>query len=161
MKAGKDKVIALHYTLTVDGEKVESSHDRDEQLWVLLGHGQLIPGLEAALEGHEAGDEVKTDVAAADGYGERQEGQIQRVSKKYFAQANRLKPGMTTTLQMKEGGARAVIVHKVGMSAIDIDLNHPMAGKILHFDVVINEVREPTEEELKHKHAHPPGSAEH
>ena len=55
MKAGKDKVISLHYTLTVDGEKVESSHDRDEALWVLLGHGQLIPGLETALEGHEAG----------------------------------------------------------------------------------------------------------
>ena len=161
MKAGKDKVISLHYTLTVDGNKVESSHDSGEQLWVLLGHGQLIPGLETALEGHEAGDEVNTDVAAADAYGERQEGQIQRVSKKYFAQANRLKPGMTTTLQMKEGGARAVTVHKVGMSAIDIDLNHPMAGKALHFDVVIGEVREATEEELKHGHAHPPGGAEH
>ena len=47
MKAGKDKVVSLHYTLTVDGEKVESSHDRGEALWVLLGHGQLIPGLEA------------------------------------------------------------------------------------------------------------------
>src|SRR3546814_10585425 len=53
MKAGKDKVIAIHYTLTVDGEKVESSHDRDEQLWILLGHGQLIPGLETALERSE------------------------------------------------------------------------------------------------------------
>lgn len=161
MKAGKDKVIALHYTLTVDGEKVESSHDRGEQLWVLLGHDQLIPGLEAALEGHEAGDEVNVDVAAADGYGERQEGQVQRVSKKYFAQANRLKPGMATTLQMKEGGARSVIVHKVGMSTIDVDLNHPMAGKTLHFDVVIGEVRDATEDELKHRHAHAPGSAEH
>jgi hypothetical protein len=89
MKAGKDKVIALHYTLTVDGEKVESSHDRDEQLWVLLGHGQLIPGLESALEGHEAGDTLQVDVSAADGYGERQEDQIQRMSKKYFPQANR------------------------------------------------------------------------
>ena len=75
------------------------------------------------------------DVAAADGYGERQEGQIQRMSKKYFPQANRLKPGMVTVLQLKEGGQRAVTVHKVGMSAIDVDLNHPMAGKTLHFDV--------------------------
>lgn len=161
MKAGKDKVVAIHYTLTVDGEAVESSRDQDEQLWVLLGHGQLIPGLETALEGHEAGDTLEVDVAAADGYGEREEGQIQRMSKKYFSHANRLKPGMVTVLKLKEGGQRVVIVHKVGMSAIDIDLNHPMAGKDLHFDVAIGEVREAAEEELKHGHAHPPGSTQH
>jgi len=159
MKAGKDKVIAIHYTLTVDGEKVESSHD--EQLWILLGHGQLIPGLEKALEGHEAGDTLQVDVPAAEGYGERQEGQIQRVSKKYFPQANRLKPGMATALQLKEGGQRAVTVHKVGMTAIDVDLNHPMAGKDLHFDVSIGEVRDATEEEIQHGHAHAPGAEAH
>lgn len=161
MKVGKDKVISLHYTLTVDGKKVESSHDRDEQLWILLGHGQLIPGLETAMEGHEAGDDLAVDVAAADGYGERGEGQIQRMSKKYFPHANRLKPGMVTVLQLKEGGQRAVTVHKVGMSTIDVDLNHPMAGKSLHFDVSIGEVREATEEEVKHGHAHPPGDEAH
>ncbi|MEO9079403.1 MAG: peptidylprolyl isomerase [Rhodanobacter sp.] len=161
MKAGKNKVVSLHYTLSVDGEKVESSHDRDEQLWVLLGHGQLIPGLETALEEHEAGDSLQVDIAAVDGYGEREEGQVQRMSKKYFPQANRLKPGMVTVLRMKEGGQRAVTVHKVGMSTIDVDMNHPMAGKALHFDVTLGEVREATEEELKHGHAHPPGGAEH
>ncbi|OOG57341.1 peptidylprolyl isomerase [Rhodanobacter sp. C03] len=161
MKAGKDKVIAIHYTLTVDGEKIESSHDRDEQLWVLLGHGQLIPGLEAALEGHEAGETLQAEVAAADGYGERQEDQIQRMSKKYFPQANRLKPGIVTVLKLKDGSQRAVTVHKVGMSAIDVDLNHPMAGKTLNFDVVINDVRDATEEEIQHGHAHPPGAEAH
>lgn len=161
MKAGKDKVVAIHYTLTVAGEAVESSRDRDEQLWVLLGHGQLIPGLETAIENHEAGDTLEVDVAAADAYGERQEDQIQRMSKKYFPQANRLKPGMVTVLKLKEGGQRAVTVHKVGMSAIDVDLNHPMAGKDLHFDVSIGEVRDATEEELKHGHAHPPGGEAH
>ncbi|HVC16076.1 MAG TPA: peptidylprolyl isomerase [Rhodanobacter sp.] len=161
MKAGKDKVISLHYTLTVDGEKVESSHDRDEQLWILLGHGQLIPGLEKALEGHQAGETLEVDLAAIDGYGEREEGRIQRMSKKYFPQANRLKPGMVTVLQLKEGGQRAVTVHKVGMTAIDVDLNHPMAGKSLHFDVAIGEVRDATEEEIKHGHAHAPGAAVH
>ena len=161
MKAGKDKVIAIHYTLTVDGEKVESSHDHDEQLWILLGHGQLIPGLETALEGHQAGDTLSVDVAAADGYGERQEGQVQRMSKKYFPNASRLKPGMITALKLKDGGQRAVTVHKVGMSAIDVDLNHPMAGKTLHFDVALGEVRDATEEEIQHGHAHAPGADAH
>jgi len=161
MKAGKDKVISLHYTLTVDGEKVESSRDRDEALWVLLGHGQLIPGLETALEGHEAGESLQAEIAPADGYGERQEGMIQRVPKKYFQQAAKLKPGMTTVLALKEGGHRMVVVHKVGMSTVDVDLNHPMAGKTLHFDVTINEVRDGTEEEIKHGHAHAPGAEAH
>jgi FKBP-type peptidyl-prolyl cis-trans isomerase SlyD len=161
MKAGKDKVIAIHYTLTVDGEKVESSHDREEQLWVLLGHGQLIPGLEKAIDEHVAGDTLQVDVAAVDGYGERQDGQIQRMSKKYFPQANRLKPGMVTVLSLKEGGQRAVTVHKVGMSTIDVDLNHPMAGKALHFEVAISDVREATAEELAHGHAHAPGADAH
>ena len=161
MKAGKDKVIAIHYTLTVDGEKVESSHDRDEQLWILLGHGQLIPGLEKALEGQEAGATLQVEVPAAEGYGERQEGQIQRMSKKYFPQASRLTPGMVTVLRLKDGGQRAVTVHKVGMSAIDVDLNHPMAGKALHFDVAIGDVRDATEEEIQHGHAHAPGAEAH
>jgi FKBP-type peptidyl-prolyl cis-trans isomerase SlyD len=161
MKAGKDKVIAIHYTLTVEGKKIESSRDRDEQLWILLGHGQLIPGLEAALEGHEAGETLAVDVAAAEGYGERQDGQIQRMSKKYFPQANRLKVGMVTALKLKDGNQRAVTVHKVGMSAIDVDMNHPMAGKTLHFDVLIGEVRDATEEEIQHGHAHAPGADAH
>jgi FKBP-type peptidyl-prolyl cis-trans isomerase SlyD len=161
MKAGKDKVIALHYTLTVDGAKVESSHDNGEPLWVLLGHGQLIAGLERALEGHEAGETLTAEIAPADGYGEREEGRIQRVPKKYFQQAAKLKPGMTTVLALKEGGQRVVTVHKVGMSTIDVDVNHPMAGKTLHFEVAIEQVREATEEEIKHEHAHPPGAEAH
>jgi FKBP-type peptidyl-prolyl cis-trans isomerase SlyD len=161
VKASKGNVISIHYTLTVDGEKVESSHDSGDQLWILLGHGQLIPGLETALEGQEAGNDVSADVAAADGYGERQEDQIQRMSKKYFPHANRLKPGMVTVLKLKEGGQRAVTVHKIGMSTIDVDMNHPMAGKSLHFDVTIGEVREATKEEIKHGHAHPPGGGAH
>lgn len=161
MKAGKDKVVSVHYTLTVDGEKVESSLDRNEPLWVLLGHGQLIPGLEKALEDHEAGESLQVDVAPADGYGERQDGQIQRVPKKYFQNGARLKVGDTTVLALKQGGQRVVTVHKVGMTTIDVDLNHPMAGKALHFDVTINEVRDGTEEEIQHGHAHPPGAEAH
>ncbi len=140
MQAGKDKVIAFHYTLSVDGAQVESSRDRGEPLWVLLGHGQLITGLERALEGREAGETFEVEIPPADAYGERREGLSQRVPKKYFQQPARLKPGMTT---------------------VDVDLNHPLAGKTLRFDVAIETVREASEEELQHGHAHPPGVAAH
>jgi FKBP-type peptidyl-prolyl cis-trans isomerase SlyD len=161
MKAGKEKVIGFHYTLSVDGEKMESSHDNKEPLWILLGHGQLIPGLEAGLEGKEAGESFEIEIAPDQGYGPRQDNMTQRVPKKYFQQAAKLKPGMTTVLSLKEGGQRVVVVQKVGMTTVDVDLNHPMAGKTLVFNVEVQEVRDGTAEEIEHGHAHPPGKDAH
>lgn len=161
MQAGKDKVISFHYTLTVDGEQVESSREGGEPLWILLGHGQLIPGLEAGLEGKSAGDTFDVEIAPEQGYGLRQDGQTQRVPKKYFPNPAKLKAGQTTVLALKEGGQRAVVVQKVGMTTVDVDLNHPMAGKQLTFAIDVQDVRDASEEEIKHGHAHPKGDAEH
>jgi len=162
MQAGKDKVISFHYTLSVNGEKVESSLDGGEPLWILLGHGQLIPGMEAGLEGKAAGDKVDLEIAPDQGYGERQEGMIQRVPKKYFPNAGKgLKAGDTTVLALKEGGQRAVVVQKVGSSVVDIDQNHPMAGKTLNFSIDVQTVRDASEEEIAHGHAHPNGDGAH
>lgn len=155
MKAEKDKVVSFHYTVTdADGAAVDSSRERGEPLTVLLGHGQLIPGVEKAIDGREAGDKFQVSVPPEEGYGARSEGMIQRVPKKYFRDAKHLKPGVTTVLALKEGGQRAVTVHKVGMSTVDVDLNHPLAGKTLGFDVEITAVRDATAEEIAHGHAH-------
>jgi FKBP-type peptidyl-prolyl cis-trans isomerase SlyD len=162
MQAGKDKVISFHYTLTVDGEQVESSVEGGEPLWILLGHGQLIPGLEAGLEGKSVGDTFDVEIAPEQGYGPRQDGMTQRVPKKYFPQQGKgLKAGASTVLSLKEGGSRVVVVQKVGSSVVDVDLNHPMAGKTLNFNVDVQTVRDATEEELAHGHAHPKGDGAH
>jgi len=161
MQAGKDKVISFHYALKVDGVQVESSRDNGEPLWILLGHGQLIPGLEAGLEGKTSGDAFEVEISPEQGYGQRQENMTQRVPKKYFRNGAKLKPGMTTVLSLKEGGQRVVVVQKVGMSTVDVDLNHPMAGKTLVFSVEVADVREATAEEIEHGHAHPDGKAAH
>lgn len=153
MKAAKDTVVTLHYDLTTGGETVETSRKGDP-MQVLLGRGQLIKGLEDAIEGRDAGDVFQVELAPADAYGERRENAIQRVPKKYFLQAKRLKPGMTTVLTLREGGQRAVTVHKVGMTTIDVDTNHPMAGKTLVFDIDLVDVREATPEEIDHGHVH-------
>lgn len=160
MKAAKDTVITLHYDLTSGGEAVESSR-QGEPLKVLLGHGQLIKGLENAIDGRDAGDTFQVELAPEDAYGERREGAIQRVPKKYFNHAKKLKPGMTTVLSLKEGGQRAVTVHKIGMTTVDVDTNHPMAGKALTFAVELVDVREATPEEIEHGHVHPNGVADH
>jgi FKBP-type peptidyl-prolyl cis-trans isomerase SlyD len=140
---------------------VESSRDRGEPLAFLVGHGGLIPGLEKALVGRESGEKFEVTIAPADAYGERRENFTQRVAKKYFRQAEQLKPGMTTVLSVHQGGQRQVTVQKVGSSVIDVDLNHPLAGKTLHFDVEITDVREATPEELAHRHAHGTGGHAH
>ena len=81
--------------------------------------------------------------------------------KKYFQDAEHLKPGMQTVLSTREGGRRQVTVLKVGSSVIDVDLNHPLAGKALRFDVEITNVREATPEEVSHGHAHGVGGHGH
>ncbi|MES2404552.1 MAG: peptidylprolyl isomerase [Pseudomonadota bacterium] len=159
MRAEKDSVVSFHYLVRDAADAAAAPYDdsrqRGEPLLALLGHGQLVSGVEKALTGREAGEKFEIDIAPEDGYGERQEGLLQRVPKKYFRDAQKLKPGMTTVLQTKDGSQRMVTIRKVGMSSIDVDHNHPLAGKTLHFDIEITEVRAAAPEEIAHGHAHP------
>ena len=159
MKIAKDSVVRFHYSVSEPGqESLESSRHR-EPLAILIGHGNIIPGLEAALQDREAGESFGVDVAASEAYGERRDGLTQRVPKKHFG-AQKLEPGQQVVLQTNFG-PRAVTIQKVGMSVVDVDLNHPMAGKDLHFEVEIVEVREASAEEVAHGHVHGDGGHQH
>ena len=159
MKIEKDRVVSFHYTVSEQGqEAMESSEGRDP-LVILIGHGNIIPGLEKAMEGHEAGDKFEADVVAVDAYGEKRDGLSQRIPKKHFGN-QRLEPGMQVVLQTNFG-PRAVTIQKVGMSVVDVDLNHPMAGKDLHFAIEIVAVREASAEEVEHGHVHGEGGHQH
>ncbi len=160
MKIEKDRVVRFHYTVSEAGQApIESSKDGGEPLAILIGHGNIIPGLEKAMDGREAGESFAVDVAPADAYGERTDGLTQRVPKKHFKD-QKLVPGMQVVLNTNFG-PRAVTVQKVGMSVVDVDLNHPMAGKELHFDVEIIEVREAQDVEIEHGHVHGDGGHDH
>ena len=159
MKIEKDRVVRFHYSVAEQGqEPIESSQGRDP-LAILHGHGNIIPGLEKAMEGREAGESFSVDVPAAEAYGEKREGLTQRVPKKHFGE-QRLAPGMQVVLNTNFG-PRAVTIEKVGMSVVDVDLNHPMAGKDLHFDIDVVDVREASAEELEHGHVHGEGGHQH
>jgi FKBP-type peptidyl-prolyl cis-trans isomerase SlyD len=159
MKIEKDRVVRFHYTVAEQGqEPIESSQGR-EPLAILYGHGNIIPGLEKAMEGRGAGESFSVDVPAAEAYGEKREGLTQRVPKKHFGE-QRLMPGMQVVLNTNFG-PRAVTIEKVGMSVVDVDLNHPMAGKDLHFDIDVVDVREASAEELEHGHVHGEGGHHH
>jgi FKBP-type peptidyl-prolyl cis-trans isomerase SlyD len=160
MKAEKNKVVTFHYHLTGEGNETIDSSREAEPLAVLFGHGAIIPGLEQAMEGHVAGDRFNVSVPPDQGYGLRRDDFTQRVPKKYFRNAEQLKPGDSTILS-SEQGQRPVVVLKVGSSVIDVDLNHPLAGKTLQFDIEITDIRDASAEELEHGHVHGSGGHHH
>jgi FKBP-type peptidyl-prolyl cis-trans isomerase SlyD len=159
MKIEDNSVVRFHYTVSEQGHgQLESSRDT-QPISVLVGHGNVIPGLEEALRGREAGESFAVSIGPEQGYGLRREGMVQRVPRKHFKGA-RLVPGQQVVLPTPQG-QRAMTIQKVGMSVVDVDLNHPMAGKTLDFDVEILEVRGATDVELQHHHAHGEGGHEH
>ena len=159
MKIEKNRVVRFHYTVSEPGQApVETSRDRDPMA-ILVGHGNIIPGLEAAMMDKAAGDSFEATVTPDQAYGERREGFIQRVPKKHFRET-RLQPGQQVVLGTNMG-PRAVTVVKVGATVVDVDLNHPMAGKTLNFQVEIVDVREAEPVEIEHGHVHGDGGVQH
>ena len=159
MKIEKDRVVRFHYSVAEQGQAALESSQGNDPLAILVGHGNIIPGLERAMEGHEAGDKFSVDVAAADAYGDKRDNLTQRVPKKHFRET-RLRPGQEVMLNTAMG-PRPVTVVKVGATVVDVDLNHPMAGKSLQFQVEIVDVREAEPVEIEHGHVHGEGGAQH
>ena len=161
MQVTKDSVVRFHYRLYLEDsqEAFQDSFD-GEPMAALIGAGNIIPGVEEALLGQEAGAELDVVVPPEKAYGERNPELLARLPKKHFAQAGKLRPGMVTTLQTREG-PRQVIVLKVGMTVVDVDANPLLAGSTLRFELKIVDVREATAEERRHGYAHGPGGHQH
>lgn len=156
MKIAKDCVVHLHYTLKdEDGKQIESSRG-EAPMSYLHGHNNIIPGLEEALVDKAAGDQVTVTVPPEKGYGLAQPGLQQRIALKYLQGAKTWRPGMIAVVQTEQG-PRQVQVVKVGRFMADVDLNHPMAGKTLTFEVEIVSVRAGDASEIDHGHVHEDG----
>jgi FKBP-type peptidyl-prolyl cis-trans isomerase SlyD len=159
MKITKDKVAAIHYTLTDNSGKVLDSSKGRQPLYYIQGIGNLIPGMEEGLEGKSKGDKFVINVSPEKGYGVRDEKQIQKVPRSAFG-GQEVKKGM----QFSAGGnhgSQVVTVTEIGLDTVTIDANHPLAGVELNFDVEVIEVRSATSEELSHGHVHGPGGHHH
>ena len=160
MKIAENKVVVMHYAVS-DSEDtlIDSSYDH-QPLAIIQGTGYMIPGLEEALNGHQAGDTFEVEVPAAKAYGERHDGFVQTVPKAMFEGIDELQVG-TQLRATTEEGEQTVIVIDVQEDEITVDGNHPLAGIDLKFDVEILEVRDATEEELAHGHVHTEGGCGH
>ena len=160
LAAEKDRVVIFHYVLRdTDGTELESSHGGDAMA-ALMGHGNVMAGVEEAMAGRTGGEHLEVTLTPEQAFGERRENWQQRVQKKHVPKASRLRPGMQTQLQTNDG-PRVVTVVKVGSSVVDVDLNHPFAGKTLTFAIDLVDVREASADELAHGHAHGVGGHHH
>jgi FKBP-type peptidyl-prolyl cis-trans isomerase SlyD len=160
MQIEKNKVVQFTYKLSDEaGQLLEASED-GQPVAYLHGHNNMLPGLENKLEGRSAGENFEIILAPADAYGERREDSEQRVPVKHLQGAKKWKPGMIATVQTDQG-ARQVTVVKLGKFMVTVDTNHPFAGKTLNFDINILDVRDATDEEVAHGHAHGVGGHQH
>ena len=156
------KVVTLHYQLfnAEDGSEIENSNQTGEPMAYLHGYNNIIAGLEKALEGKGVGEQVDVTGEAMEAYGEYDSTLFQRISRKYLKHAGKLVPGKVVTVSTDEG-PRMLTVLKVGLKTVDVDANHPLAGKALRFVVNITDIRDASDEEKAHKHAHGVGGHQH
>ena len=154
----KNAVVSLSYCLkNSDGEELDRA-DKEKPFAYLHGAGQMVPGLEKALEGLKIGEKREVTVPPSEGYGGVIPSLKLQVERTNFPKDANIQPGMQ--FEAQEGEKRIIFtVHAVEGDTISIDGNHPLAGETLHFDVEITGIREATQEELIHGHAHGEGGA--
>lgn len=157
-------VVQFHYTLVDEaGVELESSL-KSEPLAYLHGYNNMLVGVEKALANRVAGDKFSVTLQPEDAYGERKENMIQRVPVKHLqglpSKNAKWKPGMTAVVETEQG-QRQVTVIKAGRFMVEVDINPPLAGKVLTFDLEVVDVRAATDEEVEHGHAHGVGGHHH
>ena len=160
MIIAKDTVVTIDYALTdEEGELIDSS-EGEEPLVYLHGHHGIIPGLEEALAGHREGDRLEVTIPPEEGYGDWDEDLVEVVSVTDFDDPETLEVGAQFETDTEEGPRLATIIEIEGGEGT-VDLNHPLAGMTLNFDIVVRGVRPATAEELAHGHPHGAGAHEH
>jgi FKBP-type peptidyl-prolyl cis-trans isomerase SlyD len=161
MAIAQHKVVTIHYKVSdSDSNEVIDSSENGEPMTYLHGARNIIPGLEQALEGKSVGDELEVTVEPTDGYGERSDDRVQQVPIEAFQEMEKIEPGMAVTAQTDQGPINLVVT-EVDETTVTVDANHPLAGKMLKFEVKIEAVRDASEEEMEHGHVHGPGGHDH
>ncbi|PWK50767.1 peptidylprolyl isomerase [Pleionea mediterranea] len=160
MNITKDKVVSMHYTVKNNEGALIDTSDGKEPLLYMQGHKNIIPGLESEMEGKTVGDKVEATIEPTNAYGEVIEELIQDVPRSAFEGVDKLEVGMNFQAQSEQGPVNVVITN-VSDETVTVDGNHPLAGQTLNFNVEVVEVRDATEEELSHGHAHGAGGHQH
>jgi FKBP-type peptidyl-prolyl cis-trans isomerase 2 len=133
------KSVKVNYTLTVDGKVVDSSNGRGP-LEFKAGSHQMIPGFEKAVMGMKTGEKKSFKVSPKEGYGLEDPKAIRDIPKSQLPPEMTPKAGMTLTAQ-SNGQSVPVRIVEVKKDVVVMNFNHPLAGKTLHFDVEVLEIK--------------------
>lgn len=159
-KVEEQKVVTVSYKLKEgsDDGKVLEEVDQEQPFRFLFGAGRLLPAFESNLEGLKEGEEFAFDLAPEEAYGEYNEEQILEVPLQLFENADApqeelLSIGNLLSLRDQQGREHVGKVLSVGEEAVEMDFNHTMAGKHLHFEGEVLDVRDASNEELTEKQA--------
>lgn len=161
MTIKQHSVVTMHYQLKdAEGEILDSSKDQDPLVY-LHGAQNIIVGLEEQLEGRQQGDELSAVVAPEKGYGVPVEALVQQVPKTAFGEEiEKVTVGMRFQAETEQGPV-PVVITAIEEDMVTVDGNHPLAGKELHFQVSITDIRDATAEEIEHGHVHGAGGHDH
>lgn len=155
MEIRRNKVVALDYTLKDDAGNVIDKSGKTP-LYYLHGHSNLIKGLEEALEGRSAGDSFEVSLPPEKGYGTRDPKLVSTLPISRLPEGTQPMKGQKYSVQVGNH-TRQVTITKVRVTDVEIDANHALVDKTLHFSVKVRQVRDATKVELEHRHAHSPG----
>ena len=159
MNISKNTVVLIKFTLKNGaGETLDKTED--EPLGFIQGSGMLFPKLEAALMGKAANDTLLVTISPEDGFGLRDESAVETLPKEHFQEVDGLKEGIQLEVEGPNGHKIATVT-RITEEEVTLDLNHPLAGETLSFDIDIISVREATPEELDHGHVHGEGGHHH
>jgi FKBP-type peptidyl-prolyl cis-trans isomerase SlyD len=151
------KVAKLAFKLTDDDGDTIDEATAEDPISYLHGAGNLVPGLEAALQGKGAGATVKITVPPEEGYGPREPFEPQPIPREHFPDEVELEVAMPFVVEADDGEELELFVAAIGDEEVYVDINHPLAGLNLHFDVTVLEVRDSTADEREHGHPHDEG----
>lgn len=155
------KVVTIHYTLTDEaGVTIDSSRGQPP-LDYLHGARNIVPGLESALIGKSVGERLNLRIPPEEGYGPYNPKGVQHVPRDSFPDEIELEPGMQFSAEDESGRGVTIWISSVEGEVVTIDQNHPLAGKVLCFDVSVEQIRDATLEEMSHGHPHGPGGHHH
>ena len=157
MTIGTNKAVTINYTVKDESGEVLDSTEGREPMTYLHGAGNIVPGLEAALEGKGVGAKDEATLAPDQAYGERDEKKVRNVPRRRI-QDDKVRVGGRYRVAVETGWIVAYVTEMKG-DYVGIDGNHPLAGKTLSFTVEVTDIRDATEQELQHGHAHGPGGA--
>ena len=135
-KVEKGKKVKFDYTLTVDGQEIDSSEGKQPVEYV-DGDGQIIPGLANQLQGLKVGDEKKITVQAKDGYGLSDPRAFKEIEKAVISSENDFEVGQVYEFYGSDGESFPGMISEVKDKTVVVDFNHPLAGKELNFDIKI------------------------